>query len=116
MVVSGVRLIGFFAELNPNRSDLSCGSIFEAIQDSKQDDERELIDYLRDGAPLIDIMESVLDAISGDGYVTGGSSILTDGVWIWREDLPYYVEHYHIRLTEEFVRHVRALAYKSADS
>lgn len=32
--------------------------------------------------------------------------MISDGYWIWRLDLPYYVEKYQIQLDGDFLRHV----------
>jgi hypothetical protein len=34
---------------------------------------------------------------------------MSDGDWVWRQDLAYFVERYRIRLPEEFLRHVRSV-------
>jgi hypothetical protein len=35
-----------------------------------------------------------------------GCSTMTDGVWEWPEGLAIYVERYHVRLPDEFIRHM----------
>jgi hypothetical protein len=35
-----------------------------------------------------------------------GDSDLTDGVWVWPQGLPIYVERFHVRLPDEFIRHM----------
>lgn len=109
-----MRTIGFFAELGPNRPDIYTGSIRDAIRGSAADDEDALVGYLNSGSPLVDIMEATPDVISRDRYVPGGSSILGDGVWVWRQDLPYYVQRYHLDLEPDFVRHVRDSGFRVA--
>jgi hypothetical protein len=108
-----VSRVGFYAELEPGKPDLYHGSIRDAIADQPSPDEQELISYLERGIPLIDIMEAGQDVISGDGYIAGCSSLLSDGTWIWRLDLPYYLSRYHLRLDSEFVEHVRSTHYEA---
>ena len=33
---------------------------------------------------------------------------MTDGHWAWPDDLPAYVQKYHLALPEQFVQHARA--------
>jgi hypothetical protein len=110
-----MRCVGLFAELDPNRPEYFRGSIHDAVRPSGEPDEDALIGYLRSGIRLADIMESTPDVISNDRHITGGSSILTDGEWVWRVDLAYYVERYHVALDEEFVKHARSAGYRIPD-
>jgi hypothetical protein len=32
---------------------------------------------------------------------------MSDGVWLWTNALAYYVQHYHFRVPDEFVRHMQ---------
>ncbi|MGI5182566.1 hypothetical protein ACQEVZ_40555 [Dactylosporangium sp. CA-152071] len=60
------------------------------------------------------IMEGVPDVISGsDGFpeMSGASSLLTDGVWVWRRDLAYYLRRYHVALPDEFRDHAARNGY-----
>jgi hypothetical protein len=36
-----------------------------------------------------------------------GSRCLTDGVWVWPEGLPHYLEHHCVRLPDEFVENMQ---------
>lgn len=37
--------------------------------------------------------------------------ILTDGVWTWPSDLPYYVETYHAQVPEELIVHASNMGW-----
>ncbi|MFF4472979.1 hypothetical protein ACFYZ3_25845 [Streptomyces sp. NPDC001599] len=52
----------------------------------------------------------VLDA-EGPILVSAGS-LLTDGVWLWREDLAYYVATYHLALPGDFLARVGELDHR----
>src|SRR5581483_5909160 len=41
-----------------------------------------------------------------------GSRCLTDGLWVWPEGLPHYVERHHVRLPAEFVRTMRRRGWR----
>lgn len=106
-----VELVGFFSELDTANPDVYRDSIVENL-DMMSVGERELVaSYLRNGVPLVDITEAVPDVVAKSGVAPGGSSLLTDGVWVWREDLRYYVNHYGIGLKPEFLAHVAAGPY-----
>jgi hypothetical protein len=105
-----IQLVGFYAELGPENV-IYVGSILDAVRSDPADDEARIVTYLEGGLPLLDIMEKGRDVISGDRYIDGCSSILTDGTWIWRLDLPYYAKRYHLELDAAFLEHVRAADY-----
>jgi hypothetical protein len=70
--------------------------------------ESDIVKYLRSGHMLVGVMEWLTDCIDGSSFVegSGAASPLTDGTWIWRQDLAYYVEKYHISLADNFVAHM----------
>jgi hypothetical protein len=41
------------------------------------------------------------------GEMQLGSQDVTDGIYIFPEGLVHYLQHHHVRLPEEFIRHVR---------
>ena len=106
------RRVGFFAELEERRPNVFQGSIFEVISRNRDPHESNVVAYLRSGHALMDIMEGTSDVIANDGCgVSGGSSLMTDGVWVWRLDLPYFVQKYHLELDPEFVWHAARNKY-----
>ncbi|GAB1695069.1 hypothetical protein [Krasilnikovia sp. M28-CT-15] len=107
-----MRTVGFFRELEPKRPEVFVDSLVEAVRPEPSDREDDIVNYLENGIPLVDIMESSRDVISGDRYVSGAPSILSDGVWVWRQDLPYYVQRYHLSLDPEFVRHAARSSFR----
>ena len=71
----------------------------------------EILGYLREGKIKGMIMGFVPDLLS-ESKIRIPASILTDGEWCWTEDLIYYVEKYNLRLSEEFVRHMKKNEWK----
>lgn len=100
--------VGFFREL-PHGDD-DGPSLSHAVRDAPDADEHRLLDYLRAGVPYIVSPGAVLDVLDGSGPV-GTGTILTDGVWAWPDDLPHYVERYHVAVPEEFLEHARAAGW-----
>jgi hypothetical protein len=108
-----LKPVGFFLELKARTDpETFSGSIFEAVRDDSQPGEAKIVDYLRRGIALFDIMEGTYDPVAKDrSGVSGGSSLITDGVWLWRLDLPYLVEKHHLALDGEFISHARNMNY-----
>jgi hypothetical protein len=58
-------------------------------------------------------MGAQADVLDPEGpTLVGAGSLLTDGVWLWREDLAYYVATYHLALPRDFLARVRELGYR----
>lgn len=64
--------------------------------------EDKVLGYLESGYTLIDMMGRESDILDDETSIPGGSSIMTDGEWIWRQDLIYYVRRYSLHLPYEF--------------
>jgi hypothetical protein len=102
--------MGFFEELG--RAPHYHGSIRDAARPEAGSDEADVLAYLRASYPLLDVPSSPEDVISGDTKIPGGDGLATDGTWIWRIDLPYYVERYHLALPDEFREHAKQQGYQ----
>ncbi|MEV0266266.1 hypothetical protein AB0I49_33665 [Streptomyces sp. NPDC050617] len=96
--------IGFFRELEPDSPHTYKESISDSITtDQPHYPKDQVVQYLDAGHPILDIMEMTVDVIERAFQTPGGSSILTDGSFIWRADLSAYIKHYSIRLPKEFL-------------
>ncbi|MFE5206886.1 hypothetical protein [Streptomyces sp. NPDC056600] len=106
-------LLGFYDELD-RRPGQPNGSVHDAIRDTGEPDEAELVAYLDAGHVLIDVMEGGHDVVTGRAHrrSAGCSSPVTDGTWLWRLDFPHYVETHHVALPGRFLEHVRGLRYR----
>ena len=62
--------------------------------------------YLSSGIPVIDFMEATYDPFDKNAVISGGSSLLSDGHWVWRVDLAYLVEKYCLWLPDELISEV----------
>lgn len=67
----------------------------------------EVTEYLRHGQLFIASPGPVTDPIHGSCGMIGTASVLTDGVWAWREDTAHYVEAHGLELPAEFLAHMR---------
>lgn len=104
------KRIGFFPELTGGRvAGTTDRGIHDFVRPVGEPDEERLVAYLRAGYPLVDVMEAVPDVFTGEHFTDGmgGSSLLSDGTWLWRQDLAHYVETYHVELPDAFLEFVR---------
>ncbi|OWA09301.1 hypothetical protein B9W62_16265 [Streptomyces sp. CS113] len=107
-----VRAVGFFDELSPGWGFPTDGAIKDAVRSSANADEHRLVEYLRQGAGIWSEMGAQADVLDAEApTLVSGGSLLTDGAWIWRDDLAYYVVRYHLALPGDFVAHVGEAGY-----
>ncbi|MFE1586449.1 hypothetical protein ACFW6Q_12250 [Streptomyces sp. NPDC058737] len=108
-----VRAVGFFDELSPGWGFPTEGTIEEAVGSAAAGDEHRLVEYLRQGSRIWSEMGAQTDVLDPEGPIlVSTGSLLTDGVWLWREDLAYYVGRYHLALPGDFIAHARELDHR----
>ena len=66
----------------------------------------EIVEYLKAGKVHMACPGFDYDKFTGD-QISTEKTYMDDGVYVWPSSLPYYVERYNLRLSEEFERHVR---------
>lgn len=97
-----MKRLGFFRELP--HGDPDGPSLLEAERRTRAD-EAAIVRYLAE-SPVLAISGSVVyDILDPQHPVAGRNAVRTDGVWIWPDDLAYYVANYHIELPAEFIGH-----------
>lgn len=100
-----LRWIGFFRDLP--HGDPQAPLLSESIRTEAQAEEEKVVSYLQRGVVLAGSPMVLYDIF--DSEVTVGTAyLLTDGVWAWPSDLPYYVSKYHCVLPLEFVQHMKS--------
>jgi hypothetical protein len=62
--------------------------------------------YLKSGAVILAFMEYTTDLLEGRFGVSGGSGVLSDGVYYWRRDAAEYVGEYGIMLPPPVLEHM----------
>lgn len=95
-----MKQLGFFRELP--HGDPDGPSLLEAGRQTR-DDEAAIVRYLAQSPVLAISGSAVYDVIDPQHPVAGRNAVRTDGVWIWPDDLAYYVANYHIVLPAEFI-------------
>jgi hypothetical protein len=104
--------VGFFREQSAGSpSSVFEASIHDCVRNKALGDEDKICRYVDSGVVVMDVMDAELDVISGDHYISGASSILTDGKWIWRKDFAYYLRRYELAIPDEFTAHIRSSEY-----
>ncbi|MFH9133078.1 hypothetical protein [Streptomyces sp. NPDC017524] len=106
-----MNIAGFFEELWPPPFGTPVGSIKDNVAAHRHGDAKEIIQYLSSGHDLFSVMGSSEDVMGSGETVLGGDSIHSDGAWIWRGDLCFYLRKYHVRLPNTFLAHVREKQY-----
>ena len=97
-----MKAIGVFKELSREISE-SALSIYDAKGQLTPSAAKKISGYLNSGIPIFDVMEGVVDPFDSSKIISGGSSLLSDGYWVWRLDLAYFVENYMVGLPDQFV-------------
>ncbi|RAM66396.1 hypothetical protein [Herbaspirillum rubrisubalbicans] len=90
-----MKVIGLFKEVIPDANQTAAGltdiagklSKFEVIS---------VLEYLKSGVVVFDVIGADRDPLNQSVVISGAASLISDGYWIWRLDLAYYVEKYQI--------------------
>lgn len=107
-----MKILGFYEELWPPRAGEPEGKIKDYIRDAPLPDESDIVEYLARGHELFSVMGAEEDVLGSDYRILGGHSVMSDGEWIWRKSLWFYLNRHHIDLPEEFINKVRAYNYE----
>ncbi|WP_433293970.1 hypothetical protein ACQP2F_31920 [Actinoplanes sp. CA-030573] len=86
-------------------------SIADHVGAEPLEDAERVTAYLDSGYLLIDMMDVERDVLDPAQEILGGSSIMTDGEWLWRQDLSYYVRRHHVALPAELLARIRERHY-----
>ncbi|MEU5690969.1 hypothetical protein [Actinosynnema sp. NPDC020468] len=106
-----MKILGFYDELWPYATGTD-GSIKAHTSTSREPDTDRVRQYLDTGDLILAIMSNDPDVMGGDRQIFNGSSIRTDGEYLWRQDLGHYYDNYDLRLPAAFLAQVRELDYQ----
>ncbi|MGA4727703.1 hypothetical protein ACPB67_09820 [Micromonospora taraxaci] len=106
-----LKVAGMFREFGPVRSAEPQPSIFDSVTAEELPDLNQVVTYLNSGHVLIDVMDVVDDAFDSTRQVMNGSTVMTDGDWLWRKDLAYYVRRHRVAVPEAFLALIRERNY-----
>ncbi|GAB7061117.1 MULTISPECIES: hypothetical protein [Streptomyces] len=105
-----MKVLGFYSELWPSSPEAT-SSIRSFVAGAPQAHESEIASYLRSGHMLFASMGVVEDVLGSGENIMGGGSMFTDGEWVWRGDLWFYVSRHHVMLPDDFRAKVQSLGY-----
>ncbi|QDP95439.1 hypothetical protein FOE78_05530 [Microlunatus elymi] len=95
-----LTLVGFPAEQTPE-DDWRIERLLGRSSSPPRPDEDRIVGYLRNAPTYIASPGVTFDLLDGNGPI-GTGTILTDGEFAWPDDLPHYLETYHIELPQPF--------------
>lgn len=108
-----LKSVGFFREQYRDERDLP--SIHDAVRSEPHPDAERIVAYLEAGIGIAGVGEYARDVLAPEPRYTVSPSLLTDGVWLWRADLAYYIAKYQVAIPEEFVAQMRKNGWKVPD-
>ncbi|MFD4135854.1 hypothetical protein [Streptomyces goshikiensis] len=110
-----MKILGFHREFWAGWPGPAYGSVGDFVQESAEPDEPEIIEYLDSGYQILSFMGSVKDVLGSGERILGGDNIFTDGEWVWRGDLSFYVVTYHLSIPIDFLDQIRERKYLMPD-
>ncbi|MFH9609654.1 hypothetical protein [Streptomyces sp. NPDC017448] len=106
-----MKIADFFEEFWPPSFGVSAGSVKDFVAPNPYGDVKGITEYLLSGYEMFSVMGSSEDALGTGETVLGGDSIYSDGEWVWRGDLFFYVRKHHVQLPGEFLARMRENKY-----
>ncbi|MFF4081034.1 hypothetical protein ACFYZN_16760 [Streptomyces sp. NPDC001777] len=106
-----MQIADFFQELWPPSFGTPRGSVRDFLAPNPYEDAKRITEYLIGGHEVFSILGSSTDVLGTGKTTLGGDSIFSDGEWIWRGDLWFYVRTHHVELPEEFLARIRQHDY-----
>ncbi|GAA3348355.1 hypothetical protein GCM10020358_66540 [Amorphoplanes nipponensis] len=106
-----MKLAGMFAELGRLRPPTPQPSIRASVASAPLPDVDDVVGYLRGGHKLIAAMDLQDDVFEPAEQILNGSTVLTDGEWLWRQDFAHYVGRHDVEVPPEFLALIRRRGY-----
>ncbi|MFF4454579.1 hypothetical protein [Streptomyces goshikiensis] len=110
-----MKILGFHREFWAGGPGPAYGNVSDFVRESAEPDEPEIIEYLDSGYEILSFMGSVKDVLGSGERILGGDNIFTDGEWVWRGDLSFYVVTYHLSIPIGFLDQIRERKYLMPD-
>ncbi|MQY24438.1 hypothetical protein NRB20_75740 [Nocardia sp. RB20] len=106
-----VKPVGIYREMYPtSRPELPV--LAESYTKRVIADRSNVVEYLREGRPIYDILEDMVDLVGRREWIRSARSLRSDGVWVWRVDSIFYLERYSLEIPDEFLEHARQRDYR----
>lgn len=105
-----VCTVGYYKEMPESKAEAE--SILDFINKCNIEDIENICNYLDSGVALIVVPGVAEDVITPEKGNAGVLSEYTDGTWLWRGDLSYYVRNYNLKLPDEFIETMKRNNWK----
>ncbi|MFI1768684.1 hypothetical protein ACH41H_42545 [Streptomyces sp. NPDC020800] len=103
-----IKGVGFYQEFGDHGDPSApASSLHDAVRTAGDRDEDRIVAYLESSTEIYSVMGAERDVVTGDAWIPGAGSLVTDGTWLWPVELAHYVRRHHIALPVEFVAHIR---------
>ena len=96
-----LKSIGFYREMSQGKE--TDPSIHDVVKKGDSTLVEKICSYLSNGTTVIVSPGTTMDVIDETAGVAGTGSSCTDGIWLWPDDLSYYVKKYNIALPDDFI-------------
>ncbi len=96
-----LKTVGYYKEMTQGKS--TDPSIHQFVNKGDKHVIEKICAYLNDGTTVIVCPGVTRDIIDETAGSAGTGSACTDGVWLWPDDLCYYVRKYNISIPEDFL-------------
>ncbi|MGW5303311.1 hypothetical protein ACWERF_05210 [Streptomyces griseoluteus] len=107
-----IKRAGFYREIGGRATTADdAPSLRDAVRDGGPWDEHRVLAYLESALEIYSTMGAERDVLTGEEWIVGSGSLMTDGTWLWPVDLTHYVRRHHAVLPQEFLDHIRASHY-----
>lgn len=107
------RIIGYWKEEKHYFENQNIRISLIELKNKKAEYPKEkVIDYLKNGHYISGHRGYTKDLFDESKKTAGGKSEITDGMWVWTQDVIYYIENYNIGLPDEFLIHMEKNNYK----
>ncbi|MFD9904966.1 hypothetical protein [Streptomyces sp. NPDC059063] len=106
-----MQIADHFTELWSPNFGRPRGSVRDFLSLRAQPDQGDIVGYLRAGHEILSVMGAAPDVLGSGEDIVGGDSLYTDGEWLWRGDLWFYVRSHHVQVPEAFLVHMRDRGY-----
>ena len=103
--------VGYFKEMSQGKS--TDPSIHKMVNRGDAKLIEKICAYLDKGAKIIVCPGVTRDLIDEAAGVAGTGSACTDGVWLWPDDLSYYVRKYNIFIPDAFLETMKGNNWKN---
>ena len=97
-------ILGKYEELSPG---MGFPSIMDALEKEPYPNKEIILQYLHSGHVYLVTASRFNDIFTGQS-ARRELYCMTDGKYSWSSTIPYYVEHYNLRLQKDFEEHVLA--------